>query len=93
MAVKTDAINEIFPDINCVIFDLDGTLIDSVPVYFELMETILKAIGLPPAPKSVVAEFMTVGRKTSRSTFKDRMKLFSGVPRLFNRLVGLKTPI
>jgi phosphoglycolate phosphatase-like HAD superfamily hydrolase len=121
LAVKTDAINKKFPDINCVIFDLDGTLIDSVPVYFELMETILKAIGLPPAPKSVVAEFMTggglevieklipeklqhqkdkiikefmtVGRKASRSAFKDRVRLFSGVPRLFLRLVGLRIPI
>jgi phosphoglycolate phosphatase-like HAD superfamily hydrolase len=49
------------PDIECAIFDLDGTLIDSVPVYFKLMETILEAIGLPPAPKSVVSKFMTGG--------------------------------
>ena len=112
--------NEI-SNIQSVIFDLDGTLIDSVPVYFELMETILEAIGLPPAPKSVVAEFMTggglgtieklipedmqhrkneiikefktVGRKTSRNAFKEQVKLFNGVPRLFNRLVGLKIPI
>ena len=105
----------------CAIFDLDGTLIDSVPVYFKLMETILETIGLPPAPKSVVSEFMTggglavieklvpedlqhkkdkiikefmrVGTKTSRSAFKDQVKLFDGVPRLFDRLVGLKIPI
>jgi pyrophosphatase PpaX len=121
LAEKSQSIKERIPDIQCAIFDLDGTLIDSVPVYFELMETILEAIGLPPAPKSVVAEFMTggglgvieklipenlqhqkdkiikefmvVGRKTSRSAFKTRVKLFSGVPRLFNRLVGLKIPI
>lgn len=121
MSEKAQSINEKFPHIQCVIFDLDGTLIDSVPVYFELMKTILETIGLPPAPRSVVAEFMTggglgvieklipedlqhrkddiikkfmtVGRKTSRSAFKDRVKLFNGVPRLFKRLVGLKIPI
>ena len=43
-------------------FDLDGTLIDSVPVYYRLMESILQAVGLPPVPKSVVAEFMIRGR-------------------------------
>lgn len=43
-------------------FDLDGTLIDSVPVYYRLMESILQAVGLPPAPKPVVAEFMLRGR-------------------------------
>jgi len=121
LAEKPQSIKEKIPDIQCAIFDLDGTLIDSVPVYFELMKTILETIGLPPAPKSVVAEFMTggglaiieklipenmqhqkdkiikefmtVGRKTSRSAFKTRVKLFSGVPRLFARLVGLKIPI
>jgi beta-phosphoglucomutase-like phosphatase (HAD superfamily) len=121
LAENTDAINEKLPDINCVIFDLDGTLIDSVPVYFELMESILETIGLPPAPKSVVSEFMTggglavieklipddllhrkdkiikefmtVGRKTSRSAFKDRVKLFNGVRQLFLRLVSLRIPI
>jgi pyrophosphatase PpaX len=121
LAEKSQSINERIPDIQCAIFDLDGTLIDSVPVYFELMETILETIGLPPAPRSVVAEFMTggglgvieklipenlqhqkdkiikefmtVGRKTSKSAFKDRVKLFNGVPRLFSRLVDLRIPI
>ena len=109
------------PDIHCAIFDLDGTLIDSVPVYFKLMETILETIGLPPAPKSMVSEFMTggglkvieklipphleyrkekilkefltVGRNTSQTAFKDQVKLFDGVPGLFARLVALKIPI
>jgi beta-phosphoglucomutase-like phosphatase (HAD superfamily) len=49
-------------DVKSVMFDLDGTLIDSVPVYYRLMESILDAVGLPPVPKPVVAEFMVRGR-------------------------------
>jgi len=45
--------------IGSMMFDLDGTLIDSVPIYFDLMKTALHAVGLPPAPRAVVAEFMT----------------------------------
>lgn len=45
--------------IRAMMFDLDGTLIDSVPIYFELMKASLQMVGLPPAPRSVVAEFMT----------------------------------
>ncbi|EFK07571.1 putative phosphoglycolate phosphatase, bacterial [delta proteobacterium NaphS2] len=60
MAPKTSSIHTI-SDIRCAIFDLDGTLIDSVPVYLQLMETIFKAIGLPPAPKQLVSEFMNGG--------------------------------
>lgn len=45
--------------IRAMMFDLDGTLIDSVPIYFDLMKASLQMVGLPPAPRSVVAEFMT----------------------------------
>ncbi len=48
--------------VKSVMFDLDGTLIDSVPTYYRLMESILQAVGLPPVPKPVVAEFMIRGR-------------------------------
>ena len=108
-------------EIECAIFDLDGTLIDSVPVYFKTMTMILETLGLPPAPREVVAEFMTggglkaiekaipkdrrhekdeliqqftvVGRRISRESFKDQVKLFEGVPNLFNKLQKLKIPI
>ena len=42
-------------------FDLDGTLHNSVPPYFQLLQSILKNAGLPPAPKSLMTEFMTGG--------------------------------
>ncbi|MDJ0912197.1 MAG: HAD family hydrolase [Desulfobacterales bacterium] len=50
------------PTIKSVIFDLDGTLIDSVPGYYHLMDSILEVVGLPPAPKSAVTKFMLQGR-------------------------------
>lgn len=52
---------DVIPTIQSVMFDLDGTLIDSVPVYFQLMQSILKTVGLPPAPDPLIAEFMTKG--------------------------------
>jgi len=48
-------------NIQAVLFDLDGTLIDSVPAYFRLMAAMLDAVGLPPAPRALVAELMTDG--------------------------------
>ena len=48
-------------NIQAVLFDLDGTLIDSVPPYFNLMADMLEAVGLPQAPRTLVAEFMTGG--------------------------------
>lgn len=47
--------------IESVMFDLDGTLHDSVPPYFRLLQSILEKAGLPPAPRSVMTEFMTGG--------------------------------
>ncbi len=55
---------DVIPTIQSVMFDLDGTLIDSVPVYFQLMQAILQTVGLPPAPDPLIAEFMTRGIST-----------------------------
>jgi phosphoglycolate phosphatase-like HAD superfamily hydrolase len=44
-----------------VIFDLDGTLVDSVPIYFQIMEEMLAAVGLPPASRPLVVAFMNRG--------------------------------
>lgn len=42
-------------------FDLDGTLIDSVPVYFEIAAAMLEEVGLPPAPREAVAAMLKTG--------------------------------
>jgi HAD superfamily hydrolase (TIGR01549 family) len=60
-------------NIRSMMFDLDGTLIDSIPTYFDLMDAILKAVGLPPAPRSLIAEFMTEGLKGLEKMIPEEM--------------------
>ena len=47
--------------VEAVIFDLDGTLIDSAPVYYELIDVIFERLGIPPVPKSILLEAMKNG--------------------------------
>jgi HAD superfamily hydrolase (TIGR01509 family) len=44
-----------------VIFDLDGTLIDSVSTYFKMLDIIMERVNLPPVSKEVVMEIMKGG--------------------------------
>lgn len=71
---KTGRIQRIGMPVESVLFDLDGTLIDSVPVYFRMMEAILRTIGLPPAPRSVVSEFMVRGMSAIEELIPPEMK-------------------
>lgn len=57
----TLSLKEKIQTVKAVIFDLDGTLIDSIPAYFQLMQDILIAAGLPPARKQQIADFMAHG--------------------------------
>ena len=36
--------------LEAAMFDLDGTLIDSVPTYFRIAEAMLREVGLPRPP-------------------------------------------
>lgn len=101
-------------------FDLDGTLVDTIPGYFRLMEDILITVGLPLAPKSMVSQFLTdglevlkqmippemahrreelireciaVGRKKSASMFRNKVRLFPGVEKVFDLFTRLKIPM
>ena len=56
-------------NIKAMMFDLDGTLIDSVPAYYSLMDRILETVGLPHAPKPLVAEFMTHVDEWEQATY------------------------
>jgi len=47
--------------VDAVIFDLDGTLIDSAPIYYAIIEVIFDRLGLPPVPQSTLLEAMKNG--------------------------------
>ncbi len=42
------------PRIEAVLFDLDGTLIDSVPIYLNIVATVLHTLGLPQVSRRAV---------------------------------------
>ncbi len=46
---------------DAVIFDLDGTLIDSTSTYFRLVDIVLDEMGLPPVPQNAVLEALKDG--------------------------------
>lgn len=47
--------------VDAVIFDLDGTLIDSAPIYYAIIDIVFDRLGLPPVPKSTLLEAMKNG--------------------------------
>jgi len=48
-------------NVDAVIFDLDGTLIDSAPVYHRIIDTALARLDVPPVSKETLAEAMKDG--------------------------------
>jgi HAD superfamily hydrolase (TIGR01662 family) len=48
-------------NIEAMMFDLDGTLIDSIPAYFDLLETIFNTLGLPQPEKPLKKDFISRG--------------------------------
>jgi HAD superfamily hydrolase (TIGR01509 family) len=42
--------------VEAVIFDMDGTLVDSIDIYFEIVEIVLKRLELPPVSKIRILE-------------------------------------
>ncbi len=46
---------DIFP-LKAVIFDLDGTLIDTIPAYFRIVEAVTERLQLPPVSRETVVE-------------------------------------
>ncbi len=48
--------------VSAVMFDLDGTLIDSINVYFKVVETVLKKLALPPVSRKEIHAAVEDGR-------------------------------
>jgi HAD superfamily hydrolase (TIGR01509 family) len=61
-------------NVDAVIFDLDGTLIDSAPIYYELIDVIFERLGIPPVDKQVLLEAMQDGEFEWDLVLPDRMK-------------------
>ncbi len=48
-------------EVDAVIFDLDGTLIDTVPIYYKIIDTVFERLGIPPVPKATLLFAMKDG--------------------------------
>jgi 2-phosphoglycolate phosphatase len=42
--------------VDAVIFDLDGTLIDSIGIYFRIVDIVFKRLNLPPVSREAILE-------------------------------------
>jgi phosphoglycolate phosphatase len=60
--------------VNAVIFDLDGTLIDSAPIYYAIIDVIFDRLGIPPVPQSTLLEAMKNGEFEWDLVLPDAMK-------------------
>ncbi len=59
-----------FHSIKAIIFDMDGTLIDSIDVYHAILEDIMECLGMElPYSKEVLFECLSEGRKLSDVIF------------------------
>ncbi|MBE9545027.1 MAG: HAD hydrolase-like protein, partial [Proteobacteria bacterium] len=48
-------------EVNAVLFDLDGTLIDSAPIYYQIIDIVFERLGVPPASRETLQEAMDDG--------------------------------
>jgi beta-phosphoglucomutase-like phosphatase (HAD superfamily) len=44
--------------VDAVMFDLDGTLIDSVPIYYEIIDIVFAELGVPMVSRKALLEAM-----------------------------------
>jgi len=47
--------------VDAVIFDLDGTLIDTVPIYYEIIDIVFAELGVPVVSRATLQEAMDDG--------------------------------
>jgi len=47
--------------VKAILLDLDGTLIDSAPVYYQIIDIVFERLGVPPASRETLQEAMDDG--------------------------------
>jgi phosphoglycolate phosphatase len=48
-------------NVNAVLFDLDGTLIDSAPIYYQIIDIIFERLRVPPVSREILQDAMDDG--------------------------------
>jgi phosphoglycolate phosphatase len=48
-------------EVKAVLFDLDGTLIDSAPIYYQIIDIVFERLGIPPVSRETLQEAMDDG--------------------------------
>ena len=73
-----------FDNIKGVIFDLDGTLVDSMWVWSRIDEDLIKTLGLNIAPHEIMKEIAHYSFNETALYFKDQFQLNQSVEELQN---------
>jgi len=60
--------------VDAVLFDLDGTLIDSAPIYYQIIDIVFERLGVPPASRKTLQEAMGDGDFDWDHVLPDLMK-------------------
>jgi phosphoglycolate phosphatase len=61
--------------VGAVIFDLDGTLIDSAPIYYSIIDVIFERLNIPPVPRRTLLEAMKDGEFEWDLVLPNEMKI------------------
>ena len=61
-------------EVNAVLFDLDGTPIDSAPIYYEIIDVVFEKLGIPPVAVEILREAMDDGEFDWDFVLPGRMK-------------------
>jgi HAD superfamily hydrolase (TIGR01509 family) len=60
--------------VDAVMFDLDGTLIDSVPIYYQIIDIVFTELGVPSVSRKVLQDAMDDGDFNWDCVLPDDMK-------------------
>ena len=60
--------------VDAVMFDLDGTLIDSVPIYYEIIDIVFAELGVPAVSRKTLLRAMDNGEFDWDCVLPERMK-------------------